>query len=117
MRTPKPPLGFVPVDSEEAMWIDADQMVNYAYRAECDAWWYSFTRISNIRRFHSASPESYYHVQLPQPVEWEEVWEWREFNHTVQLLKNGEWQRLDSLENHELDTIVRALNEMEVENG
>lgn len=57
-----------------------------------------------------------YEVQLPPPVEWEEVWGYS-YSGRTHLTKNGNGLSLDALSAHELNTIVRALNEMEGRDG
>lgn len=114
-RVPKPPIGFVPVDSEEARTIDGDVWVNYAFTAT-KGWIYGNNNMSNVRQWQRDSP-AHYHVQLPPPVEWEEVWGWgKDIEGRPALTYKGEFvERFITrrFTDDVMDTIVRALNEME----
>ena len=122
MRTPKAPAGFVPVDSEEARGIGDFDYVNYAYTTN-GRWLIANNRMGLLRQRHDRA-EHNYHVQLPPAVEWEEVWGLREHQdddmpYTRAILtKNGKHvMGLSPLKPDEQRTIVRALNEMEGQNG
>lgn len=112
MRTPKAPAGFVVVDSEEARKIDGKHFVNVVF-VSGRVWFTSHNATMDVvRNMHNAIPSMHYHVQLPPAVEWEEVWGYS-YSGRTHLTKNGNGLSLDALSAHELNTIVRALNEME----
>ena len=119
-RVPKPPIGFVPVDSEEARGVDDDQYVLYI-AVNGDKWSpNNGTMMADIRAFERKDPKGYRHVFIPPPVEWEEVWgidfQGEPFNSW--LTKNKErfiW--IGKLPEDKQQAIVRALNEMEGRDG
>ena len=124
MRKPKAPAGFVPVDSEEAKGIGEFDYVNYAYTSN-GRWLIANNRMGLLRQRHDRA-EHNYHVQLPPPVEWEEVWGWGIAPDAYCLYWNG--RKVGEIENYNdndvfivtpdhIRTIVRALNEMEGRDG
>lgn len=118
-RKPKPPLGFVPVDSEEAKGIGDDLYVNYAYN-NGESWAYGNTLMTNVKRWKKDPLKIHYHVQLRPPVEWEEVWAVKcgSVTGSEYLAKNGKHVLgMNALTKEQRDTIVAALNQMEERNG
>lgn len=121
MRKPKAPAGFVPVDSEEARKIDGKTIVNCIYVSNDGGWYTIDNMLMSYARCSMARSLQHLHVQLPPAVEWEEVWGWDVYAHgTMYITKDGipyeSIMNRSWTESH-LDTIVRALNEMEESNG
>ena len=118
MKKPKPPLGFIPVDSEEAKGIGDDVLVNYAC-FDGGVWVYYHDIMYTVRC--ESIPENHYHVQLPPAVEWEEVWGWEVEEEQGRIItKHGKhFETIGNVrwKNEHLDAIVAALNEMEESNG
>ena len=114
MRTPKAPAGFVPVDSEEAREIGNDTWVNHA-TTDGDKWTYGNGLLGTVKCFKKRANA---HVQLPPAVEWEEVWGWGVCSKTHKQIITKHGRPYDGgLPDEIMDTIVRALNEMEGRDG
>ena len=121
-KKPIAPLGFIPVDSEEAKGIGDDVLVNYAYVDSKTRWLYgNAIELRLVRMWGEDYPSLHYHIQLPPAVEWEEVWGWGEDDDGFWFIaKNGipyELMGNTSWTQSQLNTIVAALNKMEVGNG
>lgn len=117
MRTPKAPAGFVPVDSEEARKIDGKTIVNCIYVSNDGGWYTIDNMLMSYARCSMARSLQHLHVQLPPPVEWEEVWGWMPYDNVIGwcLTKNGKPH--EGVTEDQLNTIIRALNEMEGRDG
>ena len=74
-----------------------------------------------VRALERDYPDGKRHVQLPPPVEWEEVWGWVvDAYGMLWLTKNDtpfQFLANKSFTKDQLNAIVRALNEMEGRDG
>lgn len=117
MRTPKAPAGFVALESEEAKAIPDNALVHAVYAFH--GLWHVCKAgpMSEFRALAPHNPHYHYHVQLPPKVEWEEVWTYRfdEDELAFLLYRNGLLcgKMFATPVGQDMDTIVRALNEME----
>lgn len=121
MRTPKPPIGFVPVDSEEARKIDDKTVVNVCL-INNGVWQTTAWYMRDCRVWITKHIDDPIYVQLPPPVEWEEVWKTcpTTIEGYVALKRNDDFKcvlEVKLFTEDELNTIVAALNQMEVGNG
>lgn len=122
-RIPKSPLGFIPVDSEEAKQFDVvpTHTVNVAFLKD-GVWIHGRDQYCNALHLKTNYPNAYQHlhIQLPPKVEWEEVWGLiGHYDGQKSLRKNGQHMAcidIGKFTEKEMDTIVAALNQMEVGN-